>query len=191
MMNAIPTLYLDVQFRSRLEARWAAMFDELHWPWRYEPVDFDGWIPDFALLFETGTVYVEVKPFLDVAANLRRDLAPVIQKIDNSGCEDDVLLVGAAGAWPWMFGECIGLLKEWSPKGYDYGWGSALLERCGNWNCPTTYRLGFHHVAVDDRNRACGCDMYADHYNSNDSSGVFNEMWSRAGNAVQWRKAAR
>lgn len=48
-MNAIPTVYADVQMRSRLEATWAAFFDQMGWKWSYEPVDLDGWIPDFVL----------------------------------------------------------------------------------------------------------------------------------------------
>jgi hypothetical protein len=40
--HAIPTVYKGVQMRSRLEARWAAFFDELGWPWEYEPVDLAG-----------------------------------------------------------------------------------------------------------------------------------------------------
>lgn len=49
LFAAIPTIYKDVQFRSRLEARWAAFFDLLSWKWDYEPCDFKGWIPDFGL----------------------------------------------------------------------------------------------------------------------------------------------
>lgn len=48
-MNAIPTVYAGVQMRSRLEATWAAFFDQMGWKWSYEPVDLDGWIPDFVL----------------------------------------------------------------------------------------------------------------------------------------------
>lgn len=44
---AIPTMYNNVQFRSRLEARWAACFDLLGRRWQYEPIDLNGWIPDF------------------------------------------------------------------------------------------------------------------------------------------------
>lgn len=47
MTTAIPTAYGGVNFRSRLEARWAAMFDLLGWRWEYEPLDLDGYIPDF------------------------------------------------------------------------------------------------------------------------------------------------
>jgi hypothetical protein len=28
---AIPTMHGGIEYRSRLEARWAAFFDELHW----------------------------------------------------------------------------------------------------------------------------------------------------------------
>lgn len=56
----IPTVYAGIQFRSRLEARWAAFFDQCGWRWEYEPFDLPGWIPDFML---EGRVAVEVKPF--------------------------------------------------------------------------------------------------------------------------------
>lgn len=46
---AIPTMYAGIQFRSRLEATWAAMFDNLGIRWEYEPVDLDGYIPDFVI----------------------------------------------------------------------------------------------------------------------------------------------
>jgi hypothetical protein len=59
---AIPTIYRGAQFRSRLEARWAAFFDLAGWRWDYEPCDFDGWIPDFVLFGAHGPIYVEVKP---------------------------------------------------------------------------------------------------------------------------------
>ena len=68
---AIPTKYADVLFRSRLEARWAAFFDLQAWKWEYEPVELNGWIPDFWLEIPCGhseccgnhELYIEVKPF--------------------------------------------------------------------------------------------------------------------------------
>jgi hypothetical protein len=72
-IKAHPTKYGGVMFRSRLEARWAAFFDLLGWVWRYEPIDLDGWTPDFYLKFPCGhsecggfhELYVEVKPYSD------------------------------------------------------------------------------------------------------------------------------
>jgi len=58
---SIPTRYSCVQFRSRLEARWAAFFDIVGWKWDYEPFDLDGWTPDFLIKGKVPTL-VEVKP---------------------------------------------------------------------------------------------------------------------------------
>ncbi len=60
---AIPTRYAGVDFRSRLEARWAAFFDLCTWSWEYEPVDLKGWTPDFRLNL-AQPILVEVKPVL-------------------------------------------------------------------------------------------------------------------------------
>ena len=62
-IKAIPTVYNHVQFRSRLEARWAAFFDLCGWKWDYEPFDLDGWAPDFLLRSSVGPVLCEVKPY--------------------------------------------------------------------------------------------------------------------------------
>jgi hypothetical protein len=68
---ARPTLYQSTLFRSRLEARWAAFFDLIEWKWKYEPIDFDDWVPDFSVEFLCGhsdcspthVLYAEVKPY--------------------------------------------------------------------------------------------------------------------------------
>ena len=65
MHHAIPTTYNGVNFRSRLEAKYAAMFDQLEWKWEYEPVDMNGWIPDFVIK-GIRPIYVEVKPVWDI-----------------------------------------------------------------------------------------------------------------------------
>jgi len=70
-IKAHETLYNGVLFRSRLEARWAAFFDIVGWEWEYEPIDIDGWTPDFRIKFPCGhsecpghhVLLVEVKPY--------------------------------------------------------------------------------------------------------------------------------
>lgn len=63
---AIQTLYDGVEFRSRLEARWAVFFNSIGVKWLYEPEGFEledcgSYLPDFYLpYFES---YFEVKPF--------------------------------------------------------------------------------------------------------------------------------
>ena len=44
--TGIPTTYNFQRFRSRIEARWAAFFDKMNWPWEYEPIDLAGYIPE-------------------------------------------------------------------------------------------------------------------------------------------------
>lgn len=39
--NVIPTMYKGIQFRSRLEARWAVFFDTLGIKWEYEPQGYE------------------------------------------------------------------------------------------------------------------------------------------------------
>jgi hypothetical protein len=48
-LKGTPTLYQGIKFRSRLEARWAAFFDQIRTPWTYEPFDGNSYIPDFLL----------------------------------------------------------------------------------------------------------------------------------------------
>jgi hypothetical protein len=91
MSTAIETTYAGARFRSRLEARWAAFFDLLGWRWEYEPLDLDGYIPDFVLLLHEP-VLVEVKPAWK-CEELERLAA---EKIEASGWEGEALIVGAS-----------------------------------------------------------------------------------------------
>lgn len=61
-IKAHPTTYAGVEFRSRLEATWAAFFDICGIWWQYEPIDLDGWTPDFGLRLSGALVLAEVKP---------------------------------------------------------------------------------------------------------------------------------
>ena len=67
MFHSKPATYNHVEFRSRLEARWAAFFDVIDRPWQYEPLELPGWIPDFLIeLPDRPKPYmVEVKPIID------------------------------------------------------------------------------------------------------------------------------
>lgn len=50
-IKAHPTRYKNIMFRSRLEATYAAFFDLQGWEWKYEPIDLNGWTPDFWIKF--------------------------------------------------------------------------------------------------------------------------------------------
>lgn len=82
IIAAKPTTYNGVNFRSRLEASWAAFFDLCGWRWEYEPVDLKGWVPDFYLYSTDGKpTPVEVKPiewpvsFNDITDVVKNDAA--------------------------------------------------------------------------------------------------------------------
>lgn len=82
MIEAKPTTYRDTQFRSVLEATWAANLDHLGIRWDYEPETFTlpsgtRYLPDFRLP-ELG-IWLEVKgtgvPRVEKAVELGRHLA--------------------------------------------------------------------------------------------------------------------
>lgn len=65
-IKAIPTKYNGIEFRSRLEARWAVFFDTLGIKYLYEYEGYQlpsGWyVPDFYLPEVNGGCFVEIKP---------------------------------------------------------------------------------------------------------------------------------
>jgi hypothetical protein len=65
-IKPLETRYAGRRFRSRLEARYAVLFDHLGLRWDYEPEGYatpDGpYLPDFMLHLKHGSVLFEVKP---------------------------------------------------------------------------------------------------------------------------------
>lgn len=66
-MKAVPTTYNGVNYRSKLEAQWAAFFDEMEWEHEYEPFEINGRVPDFIIYcnsrhYPVNQMIVEVKP---------------------------------------------------------------------------------------------------------------------------------
>lgn len=94
--KARPTTYAGVNFRSRLEARWAAFFDLAGWRWEYEPVDLVGWSPDFLLFDIVGRrMWVEVKP-IDIATQgvFRDELEKAWRASETAEDDDHVIALG-------------------------------------------------------------------------------------------------
>lgn len=64
----IETLYAGVRFRSRLEARWAFVFNSLGYQWDYEPeafkTEYGNYLPDFRIRATSRDRWdcVEIKP---------------------------------------------------------------------------------------------------------------------------------
>ncbi len=60
--KGIPTIGVrGIQFRSRIEAQWAYIFEKLGWNWEYEPIDLEGYIPDFIIKFGDEDILIEIK----------------------------------------------------------------------------------------------------------------------------------
>lgn len=70
-MKARPTIYNGIEMRSRLEARWAHIFDRLGWDWTYETHAYgtnytsDQYLPDFRVTDRNFLTFIEIKPPID------------------------------------------------------------------------------------------------------------------------------
>lgn len=177
VIPAIETTYRGVTFRSRLEAKWAAFFDLLGWPWQYEPLDLKGYIPDFILTLPHAPVLVEVKPALYL-----RDLFQYEEKIERSGWDKESLLVGTQPliASIWNGAATLGLLDERGPEG-SHWWAEAMLEKCSH--CK---KISFYHGEARYHCRLNGC------YDGDSYLGPVRIDWalnlfSEAARQVRWK----
>jgi len=206
VIHAIPTLYAGVRFRSRLEARWAAFFDIVGWRWEYEPFDYAGYIPDFAILGKIPLL-VDVKPATtapELWARVRV-LAPLVRE-----WRHDVLVLGASPTIPLYGYEWSGELDEFAdgtrckyPGRYEDQWALGLLGELSYWRddeefsdddethcyshavcarCPDCEGFAVAHKYQSYARRPCG---YYDGstYPEADPRGA----WAAATNAVQWK----
>lgn len=172
--QAIPTVYEGVQMRSRLEARWAAFFDLCGWKWTYEPCDFNGWIPDFALHGKSSKkqiqIFVEVKPVIDFPQW-------VANEIEQSGCKFECLILGTC---PLFQPNMLGWLGE-SP---DWGVSDGFLWATAPIGLTEVGNIGFCSSDYTFEDRISG------HYPGGSwPSGIddrIERLWRIAGNQTQW-----
>lgn len=192
-IKSIPTQYAGIEFRSRLEAKWAAFFDQCGWKWAYEPLDMNGWIPDFAI-GEIPTL-VEVKPFYR-----EEEWADECKKIVDSGCKQPVILFGADPTF-WADGlddqdRQIGWLfspweDRWEREPLHFGFteGNGKLGLCPMyggwfnyvWTVPAKVGAANKWARVWPSAGAGTFGFGAD------IDRVLHANWSNASNASQWR----
>ena len=177
MHHAIPTTYNGVNFRSRLEAKYAAMFDQLGWNWEYEPVDMNGWIPDF-IIRGVRPIYVEIKPIFEVAEAklIGGDIVTALNLHHHPRVE--ALICGASlpqnsfdvPALGWLWDEWD---HSWSPS-HVFGLEGGGYDICSD--------------SGSYAGRTTGTYDGGNHLHFGEADLVL--MWRQAGNMVQWRRVA-
>jgi hypothetical protein len=202
---ALPTKYKNVQFRSRLEARWAAFFDLIKWRWEYEPFDLRGWIPDFLI---EKTVLVEVKPIV-----FTKDPCQQIEVLDGdlAKCRN-ILATKYDLLWETKIFGMEGLVLGTGPLTVDCGCyssgGDGNTVAIGLFYSRAFHPDGVEHFEFDDAilkvsnthrridlggNWLAWSGRFFDDHNKMESVsfGQVERLWRQAGNAVQWRKPAQ
>lgn len=197
--SGITTIYRGIRFRSRLEARWAKVFDALDWAWEYEPLDLNGYIPDFVLKVPAGPVLVEVKPCFNVA-----DLvAEAAGKIERSGWRttnfNAAIIVGATwnlseGRWDHRFEPgvvanaypVLGAVARRQMPDEQAAWAEGVGHSCMECDRNSIYTV------KDGRSYVCTVCNAKDpgdyHVAPLESRRIdsISRFWGKAGNDVQW-----
>ena len=90
---AFETRWNGRTYRSQLEARWAAFFEEMGWCAEYEPGNAGLWLPDFVIRTEhQRELYVEVKPITYPDAATQQKMLANLQSSGRMPC--DAILLG-------------------------------------------------------------------------------------------------
>ncbi len=209
-MKAITTTFDGIEYRSRLEARWAAYFAGIGWQFTYEPFDGNGYIPDF-LIHGDRPMLVEVKPAVTEA-----DYLAPIPKIEAGLAghwNHDILIVGAsplptrfdtvyggidgspdrplAGILGEAFTSCGTCNGRWV-AGHDdcvgdevvWDFSAAIWHECGK-----CFRESVHHSIQSFASRPCAHYDGGNHLHSFQDWKIKN-LWAEATNAVKWRGAS-
>ena len=178
---AITTTYNGIEYRSRLEARWAAFMQNIGWDIIYEPFDGDGYIPDFLVQGERPFL-VEVKP----AVSLDEYQAPV-DKAERGLAEHwrhDIVVVGASHTRATA-GQALpraGWIGEYQPDEKTWWWGDA------NWMlCMACQQICLRSEDYNWDMRPCGHDHKQSLYARAD---MLSKAWADACNDVKWRGTA-
>jgi hypothetical protein len=180
--RGIPTKYKGITFRSRVEAKWAVMFDELGWGWEYEPLDLNGYIPDFALMFKEA-ILVEVKSELTLAS-----LGLHKPKLDRVGAQEyGMLLVGATPIMGY-FNKAV--VMGWS--GLPYHFTNVPRERYawdyGVW--ATCVECGAHYIKNHNDDNSVGFCGHVS-YSTLLRETKLQSMWASAIAQTTWRPPRR
>lgn len=142
VINAIPTTYNGITFRSRTEARWAVFFDKMGIAWQYEAEGYqlpnagyylpDFWLPD---LGGTGTFF-EVKPNFMDGADKAEELSMLTMKPVAISNGNDWRMAETAMLLPFQDEDMYDKHVSWDYYGFIrcHSCHRATLSYCGS--CP-------------------------------------------------------
>lgn len=189
-ISAIPTMFDGRQYRSRLEARWAAFMSLCGWEHEYEPLDLNGWIPDFAIWGQAGnTVWVEIKPVVafprDVAQKMEDGLP-----IEYRERGDELLIFGtkpspaprsaSSGDKQPRLGWLARTVS--SSESQRWTWGDCFF---GRWAKDAPFGFCYPSRPYHDRITGTGSGVRGGSPGATDSD--LARLWAEAGNLVQWQ----
>jgi hypothetical protein len=193
-VTGIPTTYRYKAMRSRLEARWATFFDLIGWRWTYEPLDAEGYVPDF-LIHGKDPMFIEIGPCISwedyraksakadgAVETLGRDILVLgvtpIAETSNNSWSDPTLYAGWLGEFfPAHTVDVCG--DDNCSHGPTYGWDRAIWAKGSE-------GFGVYHESNSYDHRPHGDG----HENPYGDERHLQDLWAQAGSRVQWKPAA-
>jgi hypothetical protein len=187
----IPTLYRGGQYRSRLEARWAAFFDLAGLPYIYEPSDHGGYVPDF-LIPGKNPLFVEVGPVETLAEYEAKAAKPIeflggrdfivlgtdplARRMDVPLRSDSTSIIGLQ----YQGGNYID--DEGQTYGYDGGNEAHLCyDHHGH--------LAIVNMIMSYTPYPCGCGDHSGWWGYEINAGDIERWWREAGSLTQWKSS--
>lgn len=104
------TVYKGIEFRSRLEVKFAWHLDELGEKWAYEPRVYGpkgrGYLPDFEILGVPHPTFIEVKPTIEQGEAAKSKVAVIWETKPDAvlmiACAEGCTFFGAKRDIPWV-----------------------------------------------------------------------------------------
>ncbi|MES2301812.1 MAG: hypothetical protein V4521_07025 [Pseudomonadota bacterium] len=164
------------------------MFDLLSWTWEYEPTETEGYIPDF-LLYGVGNrrVYVEVKPGLIYWQHRVEILAKALNALAKVGSDELLVLTEEFRDCSCADAPVFGYMpvdESDLGKSYEFDEEAVLFQPGKAYGT----EFDFAYTLGSWAGRLSGAyDGNALFEGTQVGRKPLLELWSRAGNAIQWK----
>lgn len=191
--KGIPTIGVrGIQFRSRIEAQWAYIFEKLEWNWEYEPIDLEGYIPDFIIKFDDEAFLIEIKG--DTNIWNKETYKPHADKILKSGWKGQFGILGSVYKLTDDYTSNkrinIGKLYQNKWKIYSVNDGKNLENddiKFDDLIIVYSNKVNKYYIDGLERKEILDSPLYDRKDTYNDISEYFQKIWVEAKNKVQWK----